>query len=150
MNVQVQTDIKLNDCDKHVQTDCKNDHSTSKVLGHVTRHSINLISTSARAIVKLLHHAILALGEGCNILLMSANFSKARSHSCLDMLLSSVIDHTYTMGLSCTGLTLRMHTRSNCIALIPLSQVAISIATCIRKLFYTVLVQSSEHSPTIE
>ena len=28
------TDIKLDDCDKHVKTDCKNDHSTSAVLGH--------------------------------------------------------------------------------------------------------------------
>ena len=28
------TDIKLDDCDKHIQTDCENDHSTSKVLGH--------------------------------------------------------------------------------------------------------------------
>ena len=33
VNVQVYTDIKLDDYDKHVQTDCK-DHSTSKVPGH--------------------------------------------------------------------------------------------------------------------
>ena len=45
VNIQVKTDIKLDDCDKHVWTDCKNDHSTSKVLGHVTGQS-NLISTS--------------------------------------------------------------------------------------------------------
>ena len=31
------TDIKLDDCDKHVQTDCKNDHSTSEALGHSDR-----------------------------------------------------------------------------------------------------------------
>ena len=49
------TDIKLGDCDKHVQTDCKNDHSTSKVLGHVTRQSINLILTSG------------GVGEGCGM-----------------------------------------------------------------------------------
>ena len=57
------TDMKLDDCDKHVRTDCKNDHSTSKVLGHVTRHSINLISTSGlhgftgeNATAKVLNH----------------------------------------------------------------------------------------------
>ena len=44
------TGIKLDNCDKHVLTDCKNDHSTSKMLGHVTRHSINLISASANVI----------------------------------------------------------------------------------------------------
>lgn len=33
MNIQVKTDIKLDDCDEHVRTDCENDHSTSKVLG---------------------------------------------------------------------------------------------------------------------
>ena len=42
----MKTDTKLDDYDKHVQTDCKNNHSTSKVLGHVTTHSINLILTS--------------------------------------------------------------------------------------------------------
>ena len=47
------TDIKLDDCDKHVQTDFKNDHSTSKVLGHVTTHSINLISTSVHLFKQL-------------------------------------------------------------------------------------------------
>ena len=39
-HVSEHTRKKLDYCDKHVQTDCKNDHSTSKVLGHVTRHSI--------------------------------------------------------------------------------------------------------------
>ena len=36
VNVQAYADtcIKLDDCDKHVQTVCKNDHSISKVLGH--------------------------------------------------------------------------------------------------------------------
>ena len=46
MNIQVKTDIKLDECDEDVRTDCKNDHLTSKVLGHVTRHSVSLILTS--------------------------------------------------------------------------------------------------------
>ena len=62
------------------------------------------------AIVKLLCHAILVLGEGCNTLLISANSSKAcfdTLRSSLDMpqnLASSIIDHTYILhvqGLLC-------------------------------------------------
>ena len=51
---------------------------------------------------------ILALGKGCNMLLMSANFSKTHFCSCLDMPCSSVIDHAYIMRLVYVKLTLCM------------------------------------------
>ena len=42
VTVSEHTDIKLNDCDMHLRTDCTNDYSTSNVLGQL----INLISIS--------------------------------------------------------------------------------------------------------
>ena len=54
--------------------------------------------------MKLLYHAIFALGEGCNTLLISANFSKAHFdtlRSCIDMpqdLSSAVTNHAYIMS----------------------------------------------------
>jgi len=54
--------------------------------------------------MKLLCHASMVLGEGCNTSLMSANSSKACFHSCLDMPHCSVIGHAYITCLSCANL----------------------------------------------
>ena len=69
--------------------------------------------------MKLLCHAILALGEGCKTSLISVNSSKAHFDnllSCLDVpqnLASPIIDHAYIMCLACVRLTLCMRTPSS-------------------------------------
>ena len=56
---------------------------------------------SLRGQQKLLRHAILTLGEGCNTLLMSTNSSKACFATLIcQALSSSVFDHTYICVLS--------------------------------------------------
>ena len=87
------------------------------------------------AMVKWLCHYILVLhvGEGCNTLLMSANFSKHALF--ISWALSLVFDHAYVhMHLGSPGLTIHMHTPSHILFAGSFSRVYHHFAMLVNKL----------------